>query len=150
MSKYPRKDENGNTVWACCESSIGPECGHKTVDKRYRVATYSYACTAYVRTTLRRALALQSTDNVWVGTEYVNTARGMVGVLGWSEILPDEQTWELTKLELMTIRRALEWRESKSVYLHNSQILRDEWANITNEISRVLRDIWHSEGKYWM
>lgn len=119
-------------------------------DKRYTVATYSYACTAYVRTTLRRALALQSTDNVWSGTEYVNTARGMVGATGWSEILPDEQTWELTKLEIMTIHRALEWRESRPAYLRSSQLIRDHWKNITNEITRVLRSIWHSEGRYWM
>jgi hypothetical protein len=151
VSEFPRKDENGNMVWACCVSSIGPECGHKTVETRYAVATYSYACTAYVRTTLRRALALQPTDNVWAGTEYVNTARGMVGHTGWAtETLPDEQTWSLTKHELMTIRRALEWREGKSAYLSNSQLLRDEWSNITNEINRVCREIWHSEGKYWV
>jgi len=58
--------------------------------------------------------------------------------------------WELTKLQLLTIHRALEWRESKSSYLSNSQLLRDEWSNITDEINRVLREVWHSEGKYWM
>jgi hypothetical protein len=26
---YPRTDEQGRTVWACCESSIGPDCAHK-------------------------------------------------------------------------------------------------------------------------
>jgi Iap family predicted aminopeptidase len=74
----------------------------------------------------------------------------MVGVSGASEFLPDEQTWELTKHELMTIHRALEWREGKAVYLRHSQLLRDEWSHITNEIKRVLREVWHSEGKYWM
>jgi hypothetical protein len=27
---YPRRDEHGRTVWACCESTIGPPCGHLT------------------------------------------------------------------------------------------------------------------------
>jgi hypothetical protein len=121
-----------------------------TEDKLYRVNTYTYACSAHVRTTLRRALALQPTDNVWTGTEYVNAARQMVGASGPSEFLPDEPVWELTKLQLLTIHRALEWRESKSSYLSNSQLLRDEWSNITDEINRVLREVWHSEGKYWM
>jgi hypothetical protein len=26
---YPRITEDGRTVWACCESSIGPDCQHK-------------------------------------------------------------------------------------------------------------------------
>ena len=119
-------------------------------DKRYTIDTYSYACTAYVRSTLRRALELQPRDNVWASTEYVNTARGLVGPTGWSEYLPDERTWELTKLELMTIHRALEWRENKPSYLHSSQLLRDAWSNISEEITGVLRDIWHSEAKHWM
>jgi hypothetical protein len=29
MSTYPRKNEAGETVWACCESSIGPACKHR-------------------------------------------------------------------------------------------------------------------------
>ena len=27
--KYPRVNAAGETVWACCESSIGPECQHR-------------------------------------------------------------------------------------------------------------------------
>ena len=27
---YPRVTDDGRTVWACCESSIGPDCPHKT------------------------------------------------------------------------------------------------------------------------
>jgi len=27
---YPRVTDDGHTVWACCESSIGPDCPHKT------------------------------------------------------------------------------------------------------------------------
>ncbi|URG17467.1 hypothetical protein Mbo2_097 [Rhodococcus phage Mbo2] len=27
---YPRITPDGRTVWACCESSIGPVCGHRT------------------------------------------------------------------------------------------------------------------------
>lgn len=26
---YPRRNAAGETVWACCESSIGPPCGHR-------------------------------------------------------------------------------------------------------------------------
>jgi len=26
---YPRTDDEGRTVWACCDSSIGPVCGHR-------------------------------------------------------------------------------------------------------------------------
>lgn len=29
--QYPRKNDRGNTVWACCESAIGPTCGHRTL-----------------------------------------------------------------------------------------------------------------------
>lgn len=25
---YPHKTADGHTVWACCESSIGPVCAH--------------------------------------------------------------------------------------------------------------------------
>lgn len=27
--QYPRVNEQGDTVWACCESAIGPACPHK-------------------------------------------------------------------------------------------------------------------------
>lgn len=122
--------------------------------QKYQVSTYSHACNAYIRTTLRRALEFQGRDNIWSGTEYVNAAHGMVGVLGWSDILPDEPVWELTKLELMTIRRALEWRQGKrtagSVDTSISSEQLEEWAQIEQEITNVLRTIWHSEGKYWM
>lgn len=30
MSEYPRRNDSGETVWACCESSIGPMCEHRT------------------------------------------------------------------------------------------------------------------------
>ncbi|MFJ3084352.1 hypothetical protein ACIPJG_31990 [Streptomyces halstedii] len=120
-------------------------------EQKYTVATYSYTCTAYVRTTLRRALELQSTHNVWAGTKYVNAAQGMLGNF-WSDILPDEQTWELTKLELMTIHRALEWRKGRRGFsdTDRDEKLYPEWDNIADEIYRALREVWHSEGKYWM
>jgi len=125
---------------------------HKgTADTRYTVATYSYACTAYVRTTLRRALELQSTHNVWAGSEYVNAAKAMVPNTYVTCKLPDETTWELTKLELMTIHLALEWRKAKRMGTRVTPItLVREWAHIEEEIYRVLKGIWHSEGKYWM
>lgn len=105
-------------------------------DQTYTVATYSYTCTAYVRTMLRRALELHPTHNVWVSTEYVNAAQGMTNLVTWSDILPDETTWSLTKTQLTTIYIALQW-------------CRDECL-IEGEIYRALQGIWHSEGKYWM
>ena len=27
--RYPRVTDDGRTVWACCESSIGPVCSHR-------------------------------------------------------------------------------------------------------------------------
>ncbi|MEU9258967.1 hypothetical protein AB0D68_10820 [Streptomyces sp. NPDC048212] len=123
-------------------------------EQKYTVATYSYVCTAYVRSTLRRALELQSTHNVWTGSEYVNSAAAMVPNTYVTCKLPDEQTWELTKLELMTIHRALGWREnrrwSEETDLTVPAVVVAEWGGIQDEIYRVLQGIWHSEGKYWM
>lgn len=123
-------------------------------EQTYRVATYSYACTAYVRTTLRRALELQSRDNIWAGTEYINAARGMVLNTYTTTRLPDESVWELTRLELMTIHRALEWRRAKrdagTADKRVRHVIRSEWSFIEAEIARVVRAIWHAEGKYWM
>jgi hypothetical protein len=120
----------------------------------YRVTTYSYACTAYVRTTLRRALELQSRDNVWAGTEYVNAARGMVPNTYTTNRLPDESVWELTRTELTTIHRALEWRKAKrdagTTDIHVRHVIRAEWSFIEAEISRVLRAVCRAEGKYWV
>jgi hypothetical protein len=120
-------------------------------ETRYSVPTYSYMCTAYVRTVLRRALVLQCQENVWSGTEYVNAAREMTTSLS---ILPDVQVWRLTKTELMTIRTALEWRKGKRAsgmadLCIGPDILR-VWSQIESEVTRVLREVWHSEGKYWM
>ncbi|MFE8916891.1 hypothetical protein [Streptomyces globisporus] len=119
-------------------------------EQKYRVATYSYACTAYVRSTLRRALELQSTQNVWTGTDYINTARSLVSL----SKLPDEQTWELTKLELQTIYKAIAWRRARrssgETDRNTSLAIEAEWSHIEDEIFRVLREVWHSEGKYWM
>lgn len=129
--------------------------GENGKEQRYPVATYSYCCTAYVRTVLRRALALQSEENVWAGTEYVNAARAMVGEFGGpSFALPDVQVWKLTETELKTIHRALEWRRGKRAadkadLTIGPSILAD-WERIENEIYRVLRKIWHSRGLYWM
>lgn len=37
MSEYPRRNDKGETVWACCESSIGPKCWHR-MDPEERAA----------------------------------------------------------------------------------------------------------------
>lgn len=36
VSNYPRVDANGHTVWACCESSIGEPCQHRTGPRELR------------------------------------------------------------------------------------------------------------------
>lgn len=125
--------------------------GENGEEPRYSVATYGYCCTAYVRTVLRRALALQDQESVWARTEYVNAARAMTVDLS---ILPDVQVWKLTETELETIHRALEWRRGKRAagrvdLTIGSSILAD-WERIENEIARVLRGIWYSRGLYWM
>ncbi|MEU0952782.1 hypothetical protein ABZ353_10630 [Streptomyces niveus] len=120
----------------------------------YRVPAYSYTCTAYVRTTLRRALELHSTQNVWADTKYVNAANALVGRHTWADFLPDKTTWNLTKTELMTIHSAITWRKAKRfaglVDRGVTSTQTQEWAHIEDEIYRVLRGIWHAEGKYWM
>lgn len=120
-------------------------------ERRYPVATFSYMCTAYTRTALRRGLELQHIENVWQGTEYINAARGMVTSL---HTLPDVRVWELTQTELMTIHIAFKWRKGKRAagkadLCIGPDIIAD-WSRIENEVHRVLREIWHSEGKYWM
>ena len=120
-------------------------------EQTYRVATYSHACTAYIRTTLRRALEFHGRDNVWHGTEYVNAALTMTT---GPDILPDESVWDLSKTQLMTIHRALEYRQGKrkagTADIGVSHVVLAEWSFIEAEITRVLRSIWHSEGRYWM
>jgi len=120
-------------------------------DTLYSVATYAFTCTAHVRTTLRRALELQPVQKVWQGDEYANCARAMVTDLS---ILPDVEVWRLTKFELLTIHRALDWRKAKReagmVDLYIPESVRRLWARIEDEIYQTLREIWHSEGKYWM
>lgn len=119
-------------------------------ERKHTVATYSYACTAYVRTTLRRALELQSTHSVWADAEYVNAARAMVPNTYVTTRLPDATTWELSELELSTIHRALQWRKEFRGTDQRYENLYQEWGFIEEEIYRVLQGIWHSEGKHWM
>ncbi len=35
MSGYPRTNTDGETAWACCESSIGPVCQHRQPQSGY-------------------------------------------------------------------------------------------------------------------
>lgn len=122
--------------------------------QKYIIPTYSYVCTAYVRSTLRRALELQSTHNVWADSDYVNSAQFMIGLETWERVLPDTQTWDLTRTELVTIRQALAWRRERrnaGQCDHSAkESLAFEWGRIEAEVNQVLRGIWHSEGKYWM
>ncbi|MFJ9771845.1 hypothetical protein ACIRVF_11425 [Kitasatospora sp. NPDC101157] len=70
------------------------------------VVMVDHACQApYVRSTLRRALA--KTEPTWSDTDYVNAARSLVFKL------PDHGPWYLTRVELHTIRIALERRRAR-------------------------------------
>lgn len=42
MSEYPRKNSDGETVWACCESSIGPVCAHRAFKAEAAAADADY------------------------------------------------------------------------------------------------------------
>jgi hypothetical protein len=120
-------------------------------EKRHDVATFNETCTAYVRTILRRALELNNLQHVWTGTEFINAA---VRMTRSPSVLPDVPVWRLTEMEVKTIHRALEWHASKrrggfvDTGLPTSILLM--YARIELEVERVMRGIWHSQGKYWM
>ncbi|MFF1908596.1 hypothetical protein [Kitasatospora sp. NPDC058218] len=72
------------------------------------VVEVDHTCQApYVRNTLRRALA--KTAPTWSSSDYVSAARALV------KSLPDEGPWYLTRVELHTIRIALERRRARYV-----------------------------------
>ena len=116
----------------------------------YRIATYSPACTAYVRDTLRRAIAAQGYQTVWPTAEYVSAARGMVGVSYTMTPLSDEWMWRLTETDILTIHYALGWRRYRRATGHMDQCIGEallqEWEQIENEIYRVAQYVWHNRG----
>ncbi|WP_327294471.1 hypothetical protein [Streptomyces sp. NBC_01197] len=98
-----------------------------------------------MRTTLRRALELHHRYNIWTGTEYVNAAKAMSGK-GSPDLLSDADVWDLDKVQMLTIKRALDWRMSRMEDNPNSEC----YELIRDEINGQLRALYHSEGKYWM
>jgi hypothetical protein len=56
-SNYPRKNVRGETVWACCESSIGPVCGHLAPNPEPDPCSYT-GCRGHY-------LALEVSEPVW-------------------------------------------------------------------------------------
>ncbi|MEU4199184.1 hypothetical protein AB0F64_04415 [Streptomyces sp. NPDC026294] len=65
----------------------------------------------HLRCILKRALALQATQNVWSGTEHINNAVEMA----YGNQLPGSGRWELTRSQLHTLKIAIEWRRVKRV-----------------------------------
>ncbi|MCX4554153.1 hypothetical protein [Streptomyces sp. NBC_01500] len=119
---------------------------------------------AFVRTSLRGALELHHRYNIWTGTEYVNAARAMsskgspdllseyvnaaraMSGKDSPDLLSDDDVWELDKVQMLTIKRALDWRMSTMEDNPNAEC----YELIRDEINGQLRALYHSEGKYWM
>lgn len=86
----------------------------------------------HLRCTLKRALALQSTQNVWAGPEHIKNAVTMA----YGGQLPDFRRWELTHSQLHTLKVAIEWRRAKRAASNEKtdpDILK-HWADIENEV----------------
>ena len=43
MPKYPYTPDGGSTRWACCDSRIGPKCGHLEIRPRATAAEFADA-----------------------------------------------------------------------------------------------------------
>lgn len=102
----------------------------------------------YVRTTLRRALALQPTQNVWRSTEHISNATAMI----YGDELPDSGRWTLTKSQLATLVIALKWRRAKREAF-GSDTAPDTLAHyeeIEEAVTQAYRSACHAEGRYWM
>ncbi|MFE4639205.1 hypothetical protein ACFRJ1_38285 [Streptomyces sp. NPDC056773] len=101
----------------------------------------------YLRTTLRRALALQSAQNVWAGTEHISNARGLV-----SGELPDGGPWILTRSQLTTLVIALRWRSARraATGVNAPPDIVARWQEIEDAVTQAHRAACQSEGLYWI
>ncbi|MEE1797497.1 hypothetical protein PUR57_02150 [Streptomyces sp. JV176] len=102
----------------------------------------------HLRCTLKRALALQSTRNVWSGIEDINNAVEMA----YGGELPDSGRWLLTCSQLRTLQIAIEWRRVNRATSDQGAApdILEHWKEIEDEIIGAYRDACHEEGMYWI
>ena len=102
----------------------------------------------HLRCTLKRALALQDTQNVWSSTEHINNARAMA----YGNQLPDSGRWQLTRSQLRTLKIAIEWRRAKRT-TSDKEIAPDileRWTEIEDEVIAAYRAAGNEAGLYWI
>ncbi|MCC2279493.1 hypothetical protein LKL35_29285 [Streptomyces sp. ET3-23] len=119
-------------------------------DKTYTFAVGAEMHRDYIRAAVRGSLENHSSHNVWYGTEYVNAAVGMAREGG----LSDAPAWELTKAQLVTLVRAIEFVRARVKYgqvvagVPSSAL--DELVQLEERLNKKLREVWHDEGRWWM
>ncbi|MFD5553742.1 hypothetical protein ACFWIA_07870 [Streptomyces sp. NPDC127068] len=86
----------------------------------------------HLRCTLKRALAVQSTQSVWPSVEHIDNAVAMV----YGDQLPDHRRWELTHSQLCTLKIAIEWRRVKRAASDNeiAPDILELWKDIEDEV----------------
>jgi hypothetical protein len=102
----------------------------------------------HLRCILKRALALQVTQNIWSGTENINNAVAMA----YGNELPDSDRWFLTRSQLRTLKIAIEWRRAKRAASERktaSDTL-DHWTEIENQVIEAYRAASHAEDLHWI
>jgi hypothetical protein len=102
----------------------------------------------YLRSTLKRALELQATQNVWSGAENINNAVEMA----YGDELPDSGRWLLTRSQLRTLKIAIEWRRAKRASSDReiAPDILEHWTEIEDQVIEAYRAACHAEGLYWV
>ncbi|MFF6956168.1 hypothetical protein [Streptomyces sp. NPDC008317] len=102
---------------------------------------------AHLRCTLRRALALQATENIWSSTEHVNNAVVMV----CNGELPDTGRWLLTRSQLHTLTIAIEWRRAKRAARDQNAApdVLERWTEIEDHVMSAYWAARRGEGTPW-
>jgi hypothetical protein len=102
----------------------------------------------HLRCILKRALALQATQNIWTGQEDIDNAVEMA----YGNQLPDSGQWLLTCSQLHTLKVSIEWRRggrASSKSKTPTDII-ERWIEIEEELMATYRDARHAEGLHWM
>lgn len=102
----------------------------------------------HLRCILKRALALQSTHNVWSGTEHINNAVAMA----YGNELPDSGRWELTHSQLRTLKIAIEWRRAtrEASDKKTAPDILERWTRIEDEVIAAYRAVSNEAGLHWI
>ncbi|MFH9295813.1 hypothetical protein [Streptomyces sp. NPDC017520] len=102
----------------------------------------------HLRCTLKSALALQATQNVWSSTEHINNAVAMA----YGDQLPDSGRWELTRSQIRTLKIAIEWRSAKRAASDKktSPDVLEHWTQIEDEVIAAYRAVSNEAGLYWI